>query len=119
MGDRNRGYWLEGLVEMDDAFVGGHKLGERGRGSEGKKPVIFTVGQREKGMGFMVARLVERVNSEQVREFAKRISPYSEIRMDAFKALRVLSESHWHETKTISVEKSMSFHAVGKSRPSA
>ena len=35
---------------------------------------------------FMVARLVDRVNSEQVREFAKRISLDAEVRTDAFLA---------------------------------
>ena len=105
MGARDRSYWLEGLVEVDDAFVGGRRPGKRGRGSEGKKPVIFAVEQQKKGMGFMAARLVEQVNSEQVREFAKRISPNSEIRTDAFKALRVLGESHHHEAKPTPPEK--------------
>ena len=99
MGDRDRSYWLEGLVEMDDAFVGGRKPGKRGRGAEGKKPVIFAVEWREDGMGFMAARVVDRVNSEQVREFAKRISQNSEIRTDAFRSLRVLGETHCHQAK--------------------
>ena len=84
---------------MDDAFVGGRQPGKRGRGAEGKKPVIFAVEWRENGMGFMAARVVERVNSEQVREFAKRISQNSEIRTDAFSALRVLGETHCHQAK--------------------
>ena len=45
MGGRDRSYWLEGLVEVDDAFVGVRKPGKRGRGSEGKKLVIFVVEQ--------------------------------------------------------------------------
>ena len=53
----------------------------------------------------MAARLVERVNSKQVREFAKRISPHSEIRTDELKALRVLGESHQHEPKVTPPEK--------------
>ena len=105
MGDKDRGYWLEGLVEVDDAFVGGRKSGKRGRSAEGKKPVIFAVEQQEKGMGFIAARLVERVNFEQVPEFAKRISPDAEVRTDAFLALRVLGESHRHEAKVTPPEK--------------
>ena len=104
-GGKDRGYWLEGLVEVDDAFVGGRKSGKRGRGAEGKKPVIFAVEQQEKGMGFMAAHLVERVNFEQVPEFAKRISPDAEVRTDAFLALRVLGESHRHEAKVPPLEK--------------
>ena len=94
MGDRDRGYWLEGLVEVDDVFVGGRKSGNRGRGTKGKKPLIFALEQSENGMGFIAARLLERMDSEQVREFTKRISPFSEIRKDALKALRYLGESH-------------------------
>ena len=104
MGDRERSFWLEGLVEMDDAFVGGRMPDKRGHGNMGKKPVMFAVEQRENDMGLMAARQVERVNSEQVREFAKRILPRSEIRTDDFKALRVLGESHRHEPKSTSPE---------------
>ena len=57
------------------------------------------------GMVFMAARLVERVYSERVREFAKRISPHSKIRTDTSKALRVLGESHRHEPKVTPPEK--------------
>ena len=105
MGDRDRGYWFEGLVEMDDAFVGGRKPGKRGRGAEGKKPVIFAVELREEGMGFMAARVVKRMNSDQVRDFARRISPNSEIRTDALHALRVLNETHCHQAKVTPPEK--------------
>ena len=105
MVDQDRGYWLEGLVRVDDAFVGRRKPGKRGRGIEGKKPVNFVVGQRENGMGFMAARLVERVNSERVREFSKRISPHSKIRTNALNAFRVLGESHQHEAKVTPPEK--------------
>ena len=90
MGDRE--YWLNGLVELDDAFV-------EGRSAAGKKPVIFAVAQRKNGMDFKVARLAEWVNSKRVREFARRISPDSEDRKDAFLAQLVMSEKHLHEAK--------------------
>lgn len=105
MGDRDRVYWLEGIVECDDAFIGGRKSGKRGRGAEGKKPVIFAVEKRDKGMGFMTARVVDRVNSEQVRRFAQRITPNSVIHTDAFTALRVLDESHCHEPRATPPDK--------------
>ena len=94
--------WLKGLVKGDDAFVRGRKPGKRGRDAEGKKPAIFAVEQRENGMGFIAARLVERVNSEQVQDFAQRISPHSEVRTNA---LQVLGESHRHEVKATPPEK--------------
>jgi hypothetical protein len=36
MGDQNSLYKLTGIIELDDAFVGGKRAGKRGRGAEGK-----------------------------------------------------------------------------------
>jgi transposase-like protein len=38
--DRKR---LEGRVEMDDAYLGGHRRGKRGRGAGGKQPFVAAV----------------------------------------------------------------------------
>lgn len=69
-GGRGCGYWLDGLVEVGDAFVGGRKPSKIGRGTKSKKPVIFAVEHRENHMGFMVVRLFERGNSKRVWKFA-------------------------------------------------
>ena len=53
----------------------------------------------------MAAGLLEQMNSEQIREFAKRISPHSEIHTDAFKALRVLGKLYRHVAKPTPPEK--------------
>jgi hypothetical protein len=34
---------LDGRVEMDDAYLGGHRPGKRGRGAAGKQPVVAAV----------------------------------------------------------------------------
>ena len=47
MADRDGQYLLDGLVELDDAFVGGRRPGKRGRGAEGRKPVIFAVSEEQ------------------------------------------------------------------------
>ena len=36
MGDQNHLYRLRGIIELDDAFVGGKRSGKRGRGAAGK-----------------------------------------------------------------------------------
>lgn len=44
MADRDSLYRLEGLVELEDAFVGGRRSGrKRGRGTEGKTPIQVVV----------------------------------------------------------------------------
>src|SRR5699024_11868760 len=40
MADRDSIYRLSGLIEVDDALVGGRQPGKRGRGAEGKVPVL-------------------------------------------------------------------------------
>ena len=54
---------------------------------------------RNRDRVYWIDGLVKRVNSSPVREFAWQILPQSEVRIDAFHALRVQSETHWHESK--------------------
>ena len=70
MGERDSAYFLEGLAELDDACAGGSRPGKRGRGAEGRKPVIFAVERRDSGMGFMTAMAAGSMESENVSEFA-------------------------------------------------
>ena len=100
MGDRDRQYLLGGLVEVDDAFVGG----KRGRGAQGKTPVLFAVEKRydSKGKavsGFMTAKSVDGVNQAAVHELAQRLDPECEAHTDADRALQVLSEHCQHVPK--------------------
>ena len=67
MGNRDRAYWLDGIVEVDDAYIGGHRPGKRGRGAEGKTTVLFAVEKRGKGAGYMSAQTLDRFNQSQVR----------------------------------------------------
>ena len=53
MGHRDSVYRLHDLVEIDDALVGSQKPGKRGRGAEGKVPVLVAVENRDSGAGFM------------------------------------------------------------------
>ena len=46
MGHRDSLYRLEGTIELDDAFIGGKQKGKRGRGVEGKTPVIIACENR-------------------------------------------------------------------------
>jgi len=40
MAERDAGYKLAGLIELDDTYVGGPKPGKRGRGAAGKSKVV-------------------------------------------------------------------------------
>src|SRR3954453_2995479 len=43
MAEREGRKRLEGRVEMDDAYLGGHRPGRRGRGAAGKQPFVAAV----------------------------------------------------------------------------
>jgi transposase-like protein len=54
---------LKGHVELDEAYVGGHRSGKRGRGAEGKTIVM---GMAERG-GKIAARIIPNVQMETPR----------------------------------------------------
>lgn len=105
MGDRDNAYLLDGLVELDDAYVGGRRPGKRGRGAEGKKPVLFAVERRKNGMGFMTAQVAGSMDAAQVRQFAQRIAPTATVRTDGFTSLKTLTSTHDHRPKVTPPEK--------------
>ena len=92
MGDRDLGYSLSGLVEVDDALVGGKQPGKRGRGASGKSPLLLAVERRGKGAGFLAAQVVPRIDHGHVRKFSRRFSSEAVVRSDALPALNIISE---------------------------
>jgi len=93
-------YRLEGLIESDDAYIGGKKAGKRGRGAAGKRPILIAVENCGEYAGFMAAEAVETISKNSVREFCQRhLKPGQEVRTDAFPALNAIAEEHVHEKK--------------------
>ena len=75
MGHRDSLYRLHDLIEIDDAFVGGRRSGKRGRGAEGKSPVLVAVENRDKRAGFIAMRQVGAVTKESVAKFVQHHLP--------------------------------------------
>ena len=87
MGDRDCGYKLSGLIELDDAYVGGKRTGKRGRGADGKISVIIACESRKKAPGFIAMQAVKSVDKETIKQFTKEyIDPKSVVNTDAFRA---------------------------------
>ena len=99
MADRDSIYRLGGLVEVDDAFVGGKRSGGKcGRGAEGKTPVLVAVESRGKKAGFIAMEATPSVSAENIRRFARRrLLPQQPTRTDGLVALRVPGETQQHE----------------------
>ena len=99
MGDRDRSCRLTGLAEADDALVGARRAGKRGRGAEGKQPVLFAVERKGGRAGFPAAQVVEGVNHEQVGAFSRRLGDGLRVRSDAFRGLTAMARDHAHEPR--------------------
>ena len=100
MAHRDSIYRLHRLIELDDTYVGGKHAGKRGRGAEGKKPVLVAVENRTKGAGFVAMQAVDRVTKETVRNFLSfQLVAGQTVRTDAFPALNAVAENHFHDKK--------------------
>jgi hypothetical protein len=71
MGDQNRLYRLEGIIELDDAFVGGKRPGKRGRGAEGKTAILVACEHNNGWPGFVALKAVGQVTQDTVKAFAQ------------------------------------------------
>lgn len=100
MGDQNSLYKLRGIIELDDAFVGGKRAGKRGRGAEGKTAILVACEHNHGKPGFIAMKAVAGITQDSVRQFAQQsIDPGQTVNTDAFAALKVLTEDHHHVAK--------------------
>jgi transposase-like protein len=84
MGERDKKYILDGVVEMDEAFFGGPaEGGKRGRGTE-KAAVLVSVSLTEWGKPkYARMKVLESVDGAAVKEFSRaHVKPGAEIRTD-------------------------------------
>ncbi|MGH8601894.1 MAG: IS1595 family transposase [Gammaproteobacteria bacterium] len=97
MGHRDSLYRLSDWIELDDAVVGGKRSGKRGRGAEGKTPVMVACEARGERAGFLVMQTLEAVSKGQVAAFAKRrLRPEQAVFTDALPALNALAARQLH-----------------------
>ena len=106
MAHRDSIYRLDKLIEFDDTYVGGKRAGKRGRGAEGKTPVLVAVETREKGAGFVAMKAVATISKKTVKSFlAFHLKPGQNVRTDALPALNAVAQNHVHEKKVTPPEK--------------
>ena len=100
MGHRDSLYRLHELIEIDDALVGGRRPGKRGRGAEGKSPVLVAVEHRESRAGFIAMQQVPTVTKETVGQFVHRhLAPNQPVRSDALPALAEIGKTQAHAAR--------------------
>lgn len=91
---------LGGIVQIDDAYLGGERNGgKRGRGSENKRPFVVAVATDEKGYpGMAVFEAVSGFTKSAMGEwFSRRLTPEAEVYSDGLGAFRAAIDSdHAH-----------------------
>lgn len=93
MGHRDSIYRLQDLIEIDDALVGGRRSEKRGRGAEGKMPVLVAIENRSKRAGFIAMQQVCAVTHETVARFVQcHLPPGQLVRSDALASLTEMAE---------------------------
>ena len=106
MSHRDSIYRLEKLIELDEAYVGGKRAGKRGRGAEGKRPVLVAIESRGKGAGFIAMQAVETISEATIKPFLSfHLKPGQNVRTDALPALNAVAKEHVHEKKVTPPEK--------------
>lgn len=98
MGQRDGEYRLSGVIELDEAFVGGKTTGgKRGRGSEKKTAILVACEQREDGKraGYLKMQVVDHVNAAETKAFCqKAVAPEQHLKTDGSPTLKTLSSEH-------------------------
>jgi transposase-like protein len=70
MQDRDTRYTLQGVVEIDDTYIGGKwKPGKRGRGARSKVPVLVAVESRPEGCGYVALSKLQSLTSRWAKSF--------------------------------------------------
>jgi transposase-like protein len=113
MSDRDQGYRLSGLVEVDEGYVGGeeHGKGRRGRGTRGvrtKSVVAVAVERRGVGKpgkkpvpGFAALEVIPDAATETLERFlADKVKPGSHILSDGWHGYRRLKQRGFEHTAT-------------------
>ena len=107
MRKRDKRYRLRGILEFDDAYVGGEQEGKRGRGAEGKAPIAVAVEERidKEGdikPGYAAMEVLDSVSGKEINRFAeKHIEPGSTIKTDGLGAYRELEHKGYHHKRTV------------------
>ena len=105
MGHRDSLYRLTGTIELDDALVGGKQKGKRGRGAQGRTPVIIACESREKKAGFIAMQAVDSICFKSVDAFVhQRLLKGQNVRSDGLSALNIIGKTQQHEARATPIE---------------
>jgi transposase-like protein len=89
-GGRDR---LDGVIEIDEIFIGGERPGKRGRGAAAKTLVVVAVQEAEKGIGrIRMQRVADAAGQSLEPAVWKMVEPGSTVRTDGWRGYNGLTE---------------------------
>ena len=84
---------LDGVVEVDEIFIGGERPGKRGRGAAGKTLVVVAAQEAEKGIGrIRMQRVVDAAGESLEPAVWAMVEPGSTVRTDGWGGYNGLTE---------------------------
>jgi len=93
MTKREMEYMLEGIIEMDEFYIGKGSNGKRGRGTDKSKVLISLSKNEQKQMQYLKLKVCDDLKSDTVNKFVKQnIKAGSTIISDGFKSYNSLLE---------------------------
>jgi transposase-like protein len=101
MKDRDAGYELRGIIEMDESFFGsGAGSDKRGRGTN-KTPVVVEAATNDEAVYFARMHVVDRVDKETISQIIRKdIAERQTVKTDGLRAYGVVAEEgHQHQRK--------------------
>lgn len=100
---RDECYILDGLVEVDETYIGGKSEGKRGRGADNKAVVAVALELRNDGKpGHVAMQLIDRADGHCLRRFATHnINKGSMLKTDGWGAYRSVAKAGYTHTSTV------------------
>lgn len=93
MKDRDSGYLLSGVVEMDDAYFGAPRKGKDGRGTDKAKAVIALSKDENNHPAFLRIEVINKVTIKEIERVARAcIKPGSKIVSDGHSSYKPLAD---------------------------
>lgn len=110
MADRDQGYRLQGLIEVDEGYVGGAEQGaaQKGRGAKSKSVVAVAVERRAPGQegekpipGFAALAVVPNAAASSLHGFLQaKVRPGSQVMSDGWRGYQGLEQQGFQHTAT-------------------
>ena len=122
MEDRDRGYRISGLIEVDEGYVGGEEHGEsrKGRGAAAKSVVAVAVERRAEGQpgrppvpGFAALRVLPNAAAASLEGFlGSKVEPGSHILSDGWNGYRRIGAQGFTHTATVIAHQTEAAHKL-------